>query len=81
MHRDRRHRMHVGLGDVFDDHRDVVVPTTYRLVVRSGDKSAIIIHKGNGVDWAEMLIIGLDNLVRAQVVLPSVNNIIDDLPE
>ena len=33
MERDRRHRVHVWLSDVLDDHRDVEVPSPDRLVV------------------------------------------------
>jgi hypothetical protein len=56
-----RHRVHVWLGDVLDDDGDVVVPTTDGLVVRRGQESPVAVNKGDRVDRAQMLIVGLDD--------------------
>ena len=57
-------------GNVFDDYWDIVVPSTYRLVVGGGNETTILIDEGNSVDRSEMLIVSLDDLVRSQIVLP-----------
>ena len=67
--------MHVRLGNVLDDHRNVVVPSSERLIVGGGDEAAIIVYKGNGVDRAEMLIVGLDDLMGSSVVLKALADI------
>jgi hypothetical protein len=56
-------------GNVFDDDWDIVVPSTYCLVVRGGYETTILIDESNSVDGSEMLIICLDDLVRSQIVL------------
>jgi len=52
MKRDGGHRVHVWLRDVFDHNGDVVVPTSYRFVVRCRDESSILINKRDGIDWS-----------------------------
>ena len=41
--------MHVRLGDVFDNDWDIIIPSTNGLIVRRGDKSPILIYKGDGI--------------------------------
>lgn len=59
-----RHRVHVRFRNVLDDDGDIVVPTTYRLVVGCRYETSVLVHKGNGVDWTQVLIVRLHNLVR-----------------
>jgi len=66
---DRRHRVHVGFGDIFDDDWDIKVPCSNRLIIRSGDESSIIVNEGDGVDRPKMLIILLSDFSRVHVVL------------
>lgn len=56
-------------GNVFDDNWDIVIPTTYRFIVRGGYETTILIDESNSVDGSEMLIIRLDDLVGPQIVL------------
>jgi hypothetical protein len=66
---DRGHRVHVRFGNVFDDDGNIVIPSTYRLVVRSGYETSILINERDRVDGSQVLIICLDDLIRTQVVL------------
>lgn len=66
---DRGHRVHVWFGNVFDHDGNIVIPTTYRLVVRSGYETSILVYERNRVDGSQVLIICLDDLIRTQVVL------------
>jgi hypothetical protein len=59
------HRVHVRFSNVLDDYWDIVVPSTYRLVVRGGYETTILIDESNSVDRSKMLIICLDDLVRS----------------
>jgi hypothetical protein len=59
------HRVHVRFSNVLDDYWDIVVPSTYRLVVRGGYETTILIDESNSVDGSKMLIICLDDLVRS----------------
>ena len=61
--------MHVRLGDVLDHNRNVVVPRADSLVVGGGYESTILIYKRDGVHWAQVLIVFLDNLPRIHVIL------------
>jgi hypothetical protein len=61
--------VHVGLGDVLDDHRDVIVPPSDGLVIGCRDEPPVVVHKGDGVYRAQVLIIRLHNLMRTSVVL------------
>lgn len=69
MHGNSRHRMHVWLGNVFDDNRNVVVPSSNGLVVRCRQESTVAVHKSNGVDRSKMLVVCLHNLSLPRVVL------------
>ena len=71
MKRDRRHRVHVRLGDVFDDDWNVKFPCANGLVVRGRDKAPIIVHKGDRIDRSQMLVIFLRYLTGIDVVLKS----------
>lgn len=66
---DRRHGVHVRLGDVLDNHRNVIVPASDGFIIRSGDKSSVLIHERDGVYRAKMLIVSLHNLTLSQVIL------------
>jgi hypothetical protein len=57
--------VHVRFSNVFDDYWDIVVPSTYRLVVRGGYETTILIDESNSIDGSEMLIVSLDDLVRS----------------
>lgn len=71
---DGRHGVHVWLGDVFDDNGDVVVPNADRLVIRSGNKSTILVDECNGVHGSQMLVVLLGDLRRVHVVLERGDN-------
>jgi hypothetical protein len=55
----------VRFGDVFDDYWDIVVPSTYRLVVGGGYETTILIDESNSIHRSKMLIVSLDDLVRS----------------
>lgn len=61
--------MHVRLGDVFDNDRNIIVPASDGFVIRSSDKSSVLIHECDGVYRAKMLIISLHNFTLSQVIL------------
>ena len=66
---DRGHRVHIRVGDVFDRHRYVVVPTSDRLVVGCCKEPPVLVYESNCVDRSQMLIVCLDDLVGPGVVL------------
>eukprot|EP00951_Prasinocladus_malaysianus_P006548 scaffold46638_cov31-Prasinocladus_malaysianus.AAC.1 len=41
----RRDRVHAGVRDVLDDHRDAILPDTDRLVVAGAHKALAFVHK------------------------------------
>lgn len=61
--------MHAGLGDIFDDDRNVKLPDTHRLVVRCTDEASVLVDKGNRVDRAQMLVVLLNDVPRVGVKL------------
>lgn len=61
--------MHIGLGNVFDYHRDIVFPSTHRFVVRGGDEAPVAVYKGNGIDCTQMLIVFLCDAASVTVEL------------
>jgi len=80
---DGGHRVHVRFGNVFDDYWDIVVPSTYRFIVRGRNETTILIDESNSIDRPKMLIIRLNDFVRSQIVLhvsptPHTNNV--DIP-
>jgi len=66
---DRRHRVHAGVGDVLDDDGEAPVPHADSLVVRGGDKAAVLVHKRDRVDGRQVLVVLLNNLARVDVPL------------
>jgi hypothetical protein len=44
------HRVHMRFGNVFDDYWDIVVPSTYCLVVGGGYETTILIDESNSID-------------------------------
>jgi hypothetical protein len=62
---DGGHRVHVRFSNVLDDDWDIVVPSTYCLVVRGGYETTILIDESYSIDRPKMLIISLDDLVRS----------------
>lgn len=62
---DGGHRVHVRFSNVLDDYWDIVVPTTYRFVVRGRYETTILIDESDSIDGSKMLIISLDDLVRS----------------
>lgn len=65
----RGHRVHVRLSDVFDCHRNVEIPGTYRFVIRRGHEPPILVHEGDRVDRPQMLIVLLRDFSGPDVVL------------
>jgi hypothetical protein len=63
------HRVHVRFGNVFDDDGDIVVPSTYRLVIGCRYETTILVDESNSIDRSKMLIISLNDLMGSQVVL------------
>jgi hypothetical protein len=57
--------VHMRFGDVLDDYWDIVVPSTYRLVVGGGYETTILIDESNSIHRSKMLIVSLDDLVRS----------------
>eukprot|EP00035_Acanthoeca_spectabilis_P038342 m.52378 g.52378 ORF g.52378 m.52378 type:complete len:166 (+) comp9098_c0_seq1:1626-2123(+) len=55
-------------GDALHVDRDVPLPDTDRLVVRRGDHSPTLLHKGDGVDRAEVAVVLLHHVARVDVV-------------
>lgn len=66
-----RHRVHIRLRNILDDHRNIPIPRSNRLVVRGGDESPVLVDKGDGVDGTEMLIVFLGDFSGSEVVLPT----------
>jgi hypothetical protein len=54
---------------MLDYDRDSVLPEEDFLVVACGGEFAVLVDEGDCVDWAQVLCVGLDDFVRAQVVL------------
>jgi hypothetical protein len=69
VNRNSRHRVHVRLGNVFDDDGDIVIPPSDRLVVRSRQESSVVVDPGDGVDGSQVLIVLLRDLLLSQIVL------------
>ena len=63
--------MHVGFCDVFDDDRDIIVPSTDCFVIRSSNEPSVLVDECDRVDGAEMLVVFLYDLARVDVVLDS----------
>lgn len=61
--------MHIGLGNVLDHHRNIVIPNTNRFVVRSRNEPAVFVDKRDGVNRSQMLIIFLGYLSGIHIVL------------
>mmetsp|Transcript_17762 Transcript_17762/g.26803 ORF Transcript_17762/g.26803 Transcript_17762/m.26803 type:complete len:318 (+) Transcript_17762:551-1504(+) len=61
--------MHVRLRDVGDGHRDVVLPHQNLLVIGGGHNPAVLLHEGDGVHRAQVVVVQLHNLPRAHVPL------------
>jgi hypothetical protein len=56
------HRVHVRLRNIFDNHRDIIIPRTNGLVVGRSHESPILVHESDRVDRSEMLIVLLNDL-------------------
>lgn len=67
--RDRWHRVHVRFGNVLDDYRDVVVPSSDCLVIRGGQEPSVVVDPCDGVDGSQMLIVLLRDLLFPQIIL------------
>lgn len=61
--------MHVRFRNVLDDNGDIVIPSTYRFIVRGRHETPIIIHERDSVDRTQVLVVGLDNLSLSQIIL------------
>ncbi len=62
--------MHVRLGDVLDDDRNVVVPRADRFVVRGGDKPPILVDERDSVHGPQMLVVLLHDFTGIDIILP-----------
>ena len=63
------HAVHVGFGDEFDRHGDVVFPSAEGLVVGGGDEAAVVVDEGDGVDGPEVVVVFLGHVAGAGVEL------------
>lgn len=61
--------MHVGLGNVFDHHRNIEIPSSNRLIVRCCDEPPVLIDERDRVYGSKMLVILLSYVTRVDVVL------------
>ena len=61
--------MHMRLGNILDHNRDVPVPGTDCLVIRSGDETLVVVDEGDCVHRAQMLVILLRDLPAVDVIL------------
>ena len=64
--------MHIRLGNILDDDRNIIIPRADRLVVARRHEPAVLVHKGDRVDGAEVLVVFLRDLACAEVVLGTV---------
>lgn len=69
MESDSRHGMHVRLGDVLDDDRDIEIPSSDRLVIRSCYEPSIFVDERNRIDRAKMLVVFLSNFSGIHIIL------------
>jgi hypothetical protein len=69
----------MGLRDVLDHDRDIIIPCSDGLIVRRRYKPTIFVDKRDRVDRAQVLIIFLGDLSRVHVILvaASITSIID----
>ena len=63
------HGEHVGLCNILDYNRNVVVPNSHRLVIRGRRESAVVIDECDRVDRSEMLVVLLGDLTSTHIVL------------
>ena len=61
--------MHVRFRNVLNDHGDIEVPCTDRLVVRRRNEASVLIDESDCVDRSKMLVIFLCDLARVYVIL------------
>lgn len=73
MERDCGHRVHVRLGDVFDDDRDVVVPGADSFVIRSCDEPSILVDKCDRIYRTQVLVIFLSDFTTVHIILQTVS--------
>jgi len=66
---DGRHGVHIRLCDVFDHDRNVEVPGSDRFVIGRRHKPSVLVHKGDGIDRSQMLIIFLRDFPRVYIIL------------
>jgi hypothetical protein len=69
MKSDRWHGVHVWLRDVFNHNRNVEVPSSDRLVIRSRHESPIFVDKCDSVHWSQVLVVFLGDLAVVDIVL------------
>mmetsp|Transcript_14081 Transcript_14081/g.36317 ORF Transcript_14081/g.36317 Transcript_14081/m.36317 type:complete len:202 (-) Transcript_14081:496-1101(-) len=67
--RHRGHRVHRRVRDVLDLHGNAKVPHPQGLVVAAGHETPVLIHKGDRVDGAQVLVVLLDDVARLRVEL------------
>ena len=74
MHRHCRHRMHARLSDILDYDGNIKIPCSNCLIIWSSDKPPIFIHKSNGINGAQMLVVFLSYFTGADIILSVVKN-------
>jgi len=61
--------MHVRLGNVLDDDRNVEVPRSDSFIIGGRHESTILVDEGDRVDRSQVLVILLSDFSRVHVVL------------
>lgn len=60
---------HVRFSDELDGDGNVQFPCPQRLVVGGSDEAAVFVDEGDGIDWAEVMVIFLSHFAGAGIVL------------
>lgn len=60
---------HVRFSDELDGDGNIQFPCPQRLVVRGSDEAAVFVDEGDGVNWAEVMVIFLSHFAGAGIVL------------
>lgn len=63
------HGMHIRFRNILDDNRNIKLPSTQSFIIRSRNKSTILIHKRNSIHGPKMLIVFLYYFSRCNVKL------------
>ncbi len=61
--------MHIRFRNILDDHWDIIIPSSNRLIIRSSNKPPILIHPSDRINRSKMLIVFLSDLSGIKIVL------------